>query len=68
MQEVYAMEDILADYVDLKLSTPGQVITEHMITVLPAHSPASKLHKLVGLSAVVVGDATFARQARRKYL
>lgn len=67
-EELYALEDIVADYVELKVSMPGQIITEQMVIALPHHSPASKLHKLIGLSAAMVGDHAFARQARRKYL
>jgi hypothetical protein len=39
-----------------------------MITSSPADAPASKLHRLVGLSDAMAGDAAFARQTRRKYL
>ena len=66
--ELFVLEDLLADYVELKMSTPGQLITEQMLHASPWVTAASKLHKLVGLSAAMVGDAAFARQARRKYL
>ena len=62
------MEDLVADYLEIKLSTPGQRITEQMITASPPHAPASKLHRLIGLSTAMAGDAGFARQVRRKYL
>ena len=68
MQELFGLEDLVADYLEVKLSTPGQSITEQMITSSPADAPASKLHRLVGLSAAMAGDAAFARQTRRKYL
>ena len=67
-QELFALEDLVADYVELKMSTPGQLITEQMLHASPWVTAASKLHKLVGLSAAMAGDAAFARQARRKYL
>ena len=28
--QLHALEDIVADYAELKLSTPGQLITEHI--------------------------------------
>ena len=67
-QELFALEDLVADYVELKMSTPRQLITEQMLHASPWVTAASKLHKLVGLSAAMAGDAAFARQARRKYL
>ena len=67
-QELFALEDLVADYIELKMSTPGQLITEQMLHASPWDTAASKLHKLAGLSAAMSVDAAFARQARRKYL
>ena len=39
-----------------------------MINSMPTVAVASKLDKLVGLSAAMAGDAAFARQPRRKFL
>ena len=60
--------DLIADYVELTMSVTGGVITKDMIYALPTVAAASKLDKLVGLSAAMAGDAAFARQARRKFL
>jgi hypothetical protein len=67
-EELFALEDLIADYVELTMSVTDRVITKEMIYSLPIVSVASKLDKLVGLSAAMVGDAAFARQARRKFL
>ena len=64
-EELFALEDLIADYVELTMSVTDRVITREMIYAMPA---ASKLDKLVGLSAAMAGDAAFARQARRKFL
>ena len=66
--EMFALEDLIADYVELTMSMPDRVITREMVYSLPTTAAASKLDKLVGLSAAMVGDAAFARQARRKFL
>ena len=71
-EELYALEDLMADFVELKMTTPGRVVTEQMIIAFSGSdhgvSPASKLLKLVGLSAAMESDAAFSRQARRKFL
>jgi len=64
--ELFALEDLIADYVELAMSVPDRIITKDMIYALP--DVASKLDKLVGLSAAMAKDAAFARQARRKFL
>ena len=64
-EELFALEDLVADYVELTMSVADRVITRDTICAMPA---ASKLDKLVGLSAAMAGDAAFARQARRKFL
>ena len=68
-EELFALEDMVADYVELTMSvTDGRVITREMLYSLPTVAAASNLDKLVGLSAAMVGDAAFARQARRKFM
>jgi len=61
------LEDLMADYVELKASVASGLITEQMIHSAPFKA-ASKLHTLVQLSTAIEGDAPFARQTRRKYL
>jgi hypothetical protein len=67
-EELFALEDLIADYVELTASVTDGVITREMIYSLPTVAVASKLDKLVSLSAAMSGDAAFARQARRKFL
>ena len=67
-EELFALEDMIADYVELTTSVTGRVITREMIYSLPTAAVASKLDKLVSLSVAMAGDAAFARQARRKFL
>jgi hypothetical protein len=65
-EELYALEDMIADYVELTMSvTDGHVL---MIYSLPTVAAASKPDKLVGLSVAMVGDVSFAWQARRKFM
>jgi len=72
MQELYALEDLVADFVELKASMAAttDIITELVLYFSPGvtFAAASKLHKLCSLSDAMAGDAAFARQARRKYL
>jgi hypothetical protein len=71
-EELYALEDLMADFVELKMTTPGRVVTEQMVIAFSGSdhgvSPASKLLKLVGLSAAMESDAAFSRQVRRRFL
>ena len=64
------MEDLVADYSELEISLGDQAITEQMIYSSPGDTfeVASKLHKLIGISWKMRGDAAFARQLRRKAL
>lgn len=61
--ELYALEDISADYIDFK-SSVGGVVTGEMAQ---GTETARKLLKLVALSEGMAADGAFARQARRKY-
>ena len=68
-EELYALEDLVADFIELSVSA-ADVITKQMVYSSPGETftVAIKLHTLVGLSAAIAGDAAFARQIRRKYL
>ena len=69
-EELYMMEDIVADWVALKASMAEQTITGAMIYGPLARTcvTASKMHKLASLSASIAGDAAFARQIRRLFV
>ena len=56
--EVFALEDIVADFIALGL------VTAEMAS---AHA-AAKLLQLVRLSEGIASDGSFARQARRKFV
>ena len=61
-EERFALEDQLADFVELKALQP--VLTREML-----HVPVvGVVCKLVALSEGMVNDAVFARQARRKFV
>ena len=64
------MEDLVADYSELETSFAGQAIIEQTIYSSSGDTfgMASKLHKLIGISRKMRGDAAFARQLRRKFL
>ena len=61
-EELHAMEDLCADFLELK-AVVG-VVTNDMLV---SHDAVAKIVKLVGLSEHILSDATFARQARRKF-
>ena len=64
--ELYTLEDAVADYMELRsLMGCGATVTAEM-----AHSSGAvaKLLKLIGLSEGIAADKAFARQARRKCL
>ena len=61
-EERFALEDQLADFVELKALQP--VLTREML-----HVPVvGVVCKLVALSEGMANDAVFARQARRKFV
>ena len=69
--ELHAVEDWCADYVELQAAVPeGGVLTKDAVYSAVGRScaPAVKLHKLVLLSAKMASDAALARQLRRKFL
>ena len=60
--ELYALEDAVADYLELKPS-----IGIATLETVNASEVASKLLKLISMSEGIATDSAFARQARRKY-
>ena len=58
-EEIFSLEDTLADFTEAKAS----FATGEVVGVVPA---VGKAHKLIALSEGTSRDATFARQARRK--
>lgn len=60
--EIYKLEDMLADYLELK-----PMIGTATLEKVNASEVASKLLKLLSLSEGIVADGAFARQARRKF-
>ena len=69
---MFAVEDLISDYVDLKVSVRGQVLTEEMIysSLGLGHTfqPTVKVHKLVGLSVAMTNDVALFGQIRRKIM
>eukprot|EP01046_Picozoa_sp_COSAG06_P021671 COSAG06_NODE_1639_length_8832_cov_33.453515_10_plen_84_part_00 len=69
LQELYALEDLVADFVEVQALVAGETITKRMILHLGGNtSAASRLYNLINLSVAMAGDAAFARQARRKFV
>ena len=69
--ELFVLEDLLADFVELQAAVPeGEVLTKDAIysAVGGSCAPAVKLHKLVRLSNKMGSDAAFARQVKRKFV
>eukprot|EP01045_Picozoa_sp_COSAG04_P016864 COSAG04_NODE_1445_length_6714_cov_1.982162_4_plen_258_part_00 len=62
-EELYALEDCLADFVDVRAAY--SVVT---VEVVHANASASKVLKLVLLSEGLAKDAAFVRQVRRKLM
>jgi hypothetical protein len=61
------LDDTIADYVELKMAAPGQLITGAMVCASPVDSPARKLLKVIGMSDAMAGrDEALVRQLRRK--
>ena len=62
-EEVFAVEDIIADFFEAKAAVA--VVTAELAS---ANRAVGQLHKLIVLSEGVSKDGTFARQARRKFV
>lgn len=67
-EELFALEDLCADFAELKSISVGGVMTKEMVLASPALVAAATLCKLVGVSEQIAGDAAFARQVRRKFV
>ena len=61
--ELFAMEDCVADFLEAKASYG--VLT---LEAVHAHRALSKVHKLLALGEGMADDAMFARQLRRKFV
>ena len=66
--ELYYLENLVADWVVVQASMVDQVVTESMLYAAPGvtFSAGVDVHKLIKISAVTPGDTAFARQIRRK--
>ena len=62
--ELFALEDLCADTIELEASVPG-MLTPGMARTSDV---VTKVCKLVALSAGISADAAFARQVRRKFV
>ena len=69
-EELFILEDTMADYVELKLETP-MTITREMLQSMKVGAtlaPAKAVTKLAGLSSAIAEDSALARQLKRKCL
>ena len=62
--ELYTLEDMVADYVELESRAAAAITLE----VVHTNENASKLLTLIALSERLAADGAFLRQLRRKYL
>ena len=70
-EEVLVIEDLVADFVEVKIAQRDKLITHEMVYNAAgsgSFSVAKTLHQLIGLSEAIDVDSVFARQARRKAL
>ena len=61
--ELFAVEDCVADFVEARTSC--EIVTMETVNTVRA---VGKAHKLVALGEAMSGDAMFARQLRRKFV
>ena len=66
--ELYALEDLIGDFCDLRESVAPQVLTLEMARATPGDSFAvvGKLRKLAAAAETFTADAALARQLRRR--
>ena len=66
--ELYALEDLIGDFCDLRESVAPQVLSLEMARATPGHSfaVAGKLRKLAAAAETFTADAALARQLRRR--
>ena len=69
-EEMFAIEDAIADFSDLRQSLLPQTITVEQVNAAPGNTfeSAVKLLRIVGASETFGSDASFARQLRRKFV
>jgi hypothetical protein len=65
-EQLYELEDLCADYVELKTAAPGGIVT-HELAGMAQGGAAWRLVRLARLSEAIEKDSTFARQAIRKF-
>ena len=65
-----AVADAMHTQVEMQASMVDQVVTETTLYATAGHAfgVGVKVHKMLKISAVMTGDAAFARQLRRKFL
>ena len=79
-EELWALEDLCSDFLELQAMVPGRVLTQQMVYERSAErAPGGeryeavvvRLQKLVAVSAGMAGgalDGSFARQCKRKFV
>jgi hypothetical protein len=68
-KELYTLEDLVGDYVELQMSMADQAITTEMVYASlgqDAVGAARNVPNLVGLSTAIASDEALARQLRHK--
>ena len=63
--ELYTLEDMCCDVMELETTTSGGILTMDMAQT---HPVITKACKVAGLSARIKSDVAFARQVRKRYL
>jgi hypothetical protein len=68
--ELYTLENLIADWVEVQASIVDQVVTEAMLFASAGltFAAGAKVYSLLKLSTAMAGDAAFARQVRRKFI
>ena len=67
--ELYALEDLVGDFCDLRESVAPQVLSLEMARATPGHDAfavVGKLRKLAAAAETFTADAALARQLRRR--
>ena len=67
-EELHALQDLIADYIELRTSTAAVLTREVVGLGGGGFAAAAKLAQLVGLSEGMPAGGAFARQARRKFV
>jgi hypothetical protein len=67
-EELFAIEDLVADYLELKTTATAGLITAELVLGDATKRGVDKLRKLVGVSEGLISDSAFARQLRRRFV